>query len=165
MPFGLCNASAVFQRLMQQVVQALNPPEGPDPVSVYIDDVLVFSRTLEEHLDHLRMVLQRIQDVGLKLKPTKCHFARKEVEYLGHVITADGVSPSPKLVVAVKEFPNPKNVKEVRRFLGMASYYRKFIPQFAKVAEALHHLTRKDVKLRWSPACQIALKTRKRKIT
>ena len=87
MPFRLCNAPAVFQRLMQQVLQGLNPSDGPDYVSVYIDDVLVFSQTLEEHLQHLKRVLEHIEEVGLKLKPTKCQFARKEVEYLGHVVT------------------------------------------------------------------------------
>ena len=87
MPFGLTNAPAVFQRLMQQVLAGLNPEEGPDFVKVYIDDVLVFSPTLAEHIDHLRRVLVRIREAGLKLKPSKCHFIAKEVEYLGHILT------------------------------------------------------------------------------
>ena len=165
MPFGLCNAPAVFQRLMQQVLMGLNPPQGPDFVSVYIDDVLVFSKTFKEHLQHLRQVIDRLEKAGLKLKPSKCHFARKEVEYLGHVITPQGVKTNPKLVEAVRDFQAPRDVKGLRRFLGMSSYYRKFIPNFAKVAEPLHRLTRKDVVFKWSPQCQEAFTTLKRKLT
>ena len=150
MPFGLCNAPSVFQRLMQQVLMGLNPAEGPDFVSVYIDDVLVFSRTLEEHMEHLRLVMERLREANLKLKPSKCCLARKEVDYLGHVITPTGLKPNQKLVIAVQEFPVPNDVRELRRFLGLASNYRKFIPQFARIAEPLHHLTRKEVEFVWS---------------
>ena len=87
MPFGLTNVPAVFQRLMQRVLMGLNPVDGPDFVTVYIDDVLIFSKTLEEHLTHIHSVLKRLLDVGLKLKPGKCKFLRKEVEYLGHILT------------------------------------------------------------------------------
>ena len=90
MPFGLRNAPAVFQRLAQNVLSGLNPEEGPDFVSVYIDDTLVFSETLEEHLEHLRQVIERFAAAGLKLNPEKCHFIRKEVEYLGYLITPNG---------------------------------------------------------------------------
>ena len=90
MPFGLCNAPAVFQCLMQQVLQRLNPTDRPDFVSVYVDDVLIFSKTLDEHLEHLESVINRLEEVGLKLKASKCQFVREEVEYLGHVITPDG---------------------------------------------------------------------------
>ena len=99
MPFGLTNAPAVFQRLMQRVLRGLNPDDGPDFVSVYIDDVLVFSPTLADHLHHLRLVIQIIQEVGLKLNPAKCRFVRKEVEYLGHILTPDGLKPNPKTVL------------------------------------------------------------------
>ena len=91
MPFGVTNAPAVFQRLM-----GLNPSEGNDFVVVYIDDVLVFSRTLTEHLEHLRLVINCLQQAGLKLKPTKCHFAREEIEYLGHLVTAARTSTEPQ---------------------------------------------------------------------
>ena len=116
MPFGLTNAPAIFQRLMQQVLTNLNPAAGPNWVVVYIDDVLVFSRTLEEHLDHLQRVIIRLQEVGLKLKPAKCHFAREQVEYLGHLITRSGLKPNPKLVAAVCKFPAPHDPKTVRHF-------------------------------------------------
>ena len=106
-------------------------------------DILVFSRTLEDHLQHLQLVIRRIQEVGLKLKPGKCHFLRQEVEYLGHVVTPDGVRPNPKLISAVQDYSAPRNVKEIRRFLGLTSFYHRFIPQYAKVAHPLHQLTRK----------------------
>lgn len=143
MPFGLTNAPSVFQRLMQRVLQGLNPDEGPDFVSVYIDDVLVFSRSLSDHLRHLQLVMERIRSAGLKLKPSKCHFIRTEVEYLGHIITPQGLRTNPKIVSAVTEFPIPRSVRETRQFLGLCSYYHRFIPHFAKVARPLHNLTRK----------------------
>ena len=87
MPFGLTNAPGVFQRLMQRVLSGLNKPDGPRFVSVYLDDILVFSNSLGDHLKHLKTVIEKLVDVGLKLKPAKCHFVRTELEYLGHVIT------------------------------------------------------------------------------
>ena len=165
MPFGLTNAPGVFQRLMQQVLMGLNPEDGPDFVSVYIDDVLVFSKTLEEHLHHLELVLKRVIEVGLKLKPVKCQFFRQEVEYLGHTITPLGLKTSSRHVAAVDKFPTPTNIREVRRFLGMASYYRRFIPSFAKIAHPLHALTRKDIQFEWTQECQEVFETLKKKLT
>ena len=101
MPFGLTNAPSVFQRLIQRVLQGLNPENGPDFVSVYIDDILVFSLSLEDHLEHLKLVIDRLQSAGLKLKPSKCHLL-KEVER--HVITPQGLKTNPKLISAVREF-------------------------------------------------------------
>ena len=164
MPFGLANAPSVFQRLMQKALAGLNPEGGPDFVSVYIDDIIIFSETLEDHLRHLKMVIERLQQCGLKLKPVKCHFCREEVEYLGHIITRHGLKTNPALVAAVREFPVPKNVQEVRRFLGMTSYYRRFIPLFSKVAQALHVLTRQNVKFHWDEECQRAFEALKRKL-
>ena len=94
MPFGLTNAPSVFQRLMQQVLMGLNPEDAPDFVSVYIDDILIFSRSLQEHIDHLEKVLSRLVKVGVKLKPSKCQFIREEVDFLGHVITPQGLKTS-----------------------------------------------------------------------
>ncbi len=165
MPFGLTNAPAVFQRLMQRVLMGLNPEDGPDFVSVYIDDILVFSRTISEHLRHLQLVLERLKEAGLKLKPTKCHFIREEVEYLGHIITPQGLKPNPKLVAAVQEYPAPKNIRNVRQFLGLSSYYRRFIPQFARIAQPLHMLTRKGAELHWDTDCQSAFSTLQRKLS
>ena len=99
MPFGLKNAPTVFQRVMQLVLHGLKPEEGPDYVSAYLDDVLVFSETLEEHLGHLRSVMGRLGAAGLKLKPSKCRFIRQEVEYLGHVLTPNDLRPNPERVL------------------------------------------------------------------
>ena len=156
MPFGLTNAPAVFQRLMQQVLAGLNPEDGNEFVTAYIDDILVFSPTLREHLEHLRIVIDRLREVHLKLNPLKCKFVREEVDYLGHVITVGGLKPNPRLTDAVQKFPQPRNVQDVRRFLGMSSYYRKFIPQFAKVAQPLHQLTAKSVPFVWTAECEAA---------
>jgi len=114
MPFGLTNAPAVFQRLMEQVLMGLNPEEGPDFVSVYIDDILIYSETLEDHLQHLERVIERLEVAGLKLKPCKCHFMKQEVEYLGHLITPTGLRPNPNTISSVREFPVPKDVKGVQ---------------------------------------------------
>ena len=163
MPFGLTNAPAVFQRLMQQVLAGLNPEDGNEFVTAYIDDILVFSPTLREHLDHLQKVIDRLREASLKLNPKKCKFVSEEVDYLGHVITAGGLKPNPRLTDAVQKFPEPQNLQDVRRFLGMSSYYRRFIPNFAKVAQPLHQLTAKNVPFNWTAECEAAflsLKTR-----
>ena len=165
MPFGLTNAPAVFQRLMQQVISCINPEQGPDFASVYVDDILVFSRNLQDHLQHLNKVFERIQQVGLKLKPTKCKFARKEVEYLGHVVSQDGLKTNPRLVDAVRSFPTPSSVQTTKRFLGLSSYYRRFIKNFAAVAQPLHHLTRTDVQFRWCVECVRAFDELKHRLT
>ena len=165
MPFGLTNAPAVFQRLMQKVLSDLKTDNGRDFAEVYIDDVLIFSETLGEHLQHIRLVLERLKKAGLKLKPAKCHFLRESVEYLGHLITPQGLKPNPKQVKAVVEFPVPESVTNVRQFLGLTSYYRRFIAQFAKVAAPLHALTCKDAVFRWTTECQEAFEALKAAIT
>ena len=107
MPFGLKNAPAVFQRLMQRVFDGLNPEGGKQFLAVYLDDILVFSTTLEEHLAHLRKVIDRLQSANLKLKPSKCRFMKEEVEYLGHIVTAEGLRPNARVTEAVQSFPTP----------------------------------------------------------
>lgn len=164
MPFGLRNAPATFQRTMQEVLRGLNPKKGPDFVSVYIDDVLIFSRNLEEHVEHIQRVVQRIADCGLKLKPSKCHFARRKVEFLGHMVTAEGLKPNAAQVEAVTSYPVPANVKDVRQFLGLASYYRRFVPCFAKIAAPLHHLLTKGITFNWTLECQQAFEDLKDKL-
>ena len=165
MPFGLTNAPGVFQRLMQQVLSGLNPADGPEFVSVYLDDILVYSCSLQDHLGHLRVVIGKLVEVGLKLKPAKCHFARSELEYLGHVITRNALKTNPRLVQAVEELPHPRNVHEVRHFLGLASYYRRFIRDFARIAAPLHYLTKKDIQWLWTTECEFAFQRLKRLLT
>ncbi len=115
-------------------------------------------------MDHLRLVLDRLIGAGLKLKPSKCHFVRREVQYLGLLITPCGLRPNPERGSAVKDFPVPQNIKEVRQFIGLASYYRRFISMFAKIAHPLHALTRKGAAFEWTADCQAALDTLKQKL-
>ena len=146
LPFGLCNAPATFQRLMQSVLAGLGQGRGENPYClVYLDDVIIFSRTLEEHITHLQRVLGRIRQAGLKLKPQKCNFVQEQVLCLGHVVSRRGIAPDPSKVEAVKRWPRPRDVPGVRAFLGFASYYRKFVPGFSKIAGPLHALTRQGV--------------------
>ena len=154
-PFGLTNAPAVFQHLMQWVVSPLNPTPGPDFVSVYMDDILVFSQTLEDHLEHLQKVFVRLCEVGLKLKPTKCNFVHTEFEYLGHLITPGGLKTNPRLTSAVRGFPIPQNAQDVRCFLGLTLYYRRFV----------HKFTRKEASFEWTPKCHSVFDDLKEKLT
>ena len=154
MPFGLKNAPAVFQWFMNKVFMGLNPENGRDFVAVYLDDVIIFSDTFEDHLAHLKQVLQCFSAAGLKLKPSKCHFICQTVEYLGHTITPKGISPNNSRVVAIQNFPFPTSVKEVRQLVGLASYYRRFINGFARIAQPLHQLTQKNAHFNWSSDCQ-----------
>ena len=130
----------------------------------YVDDVLVFSRSLEEHLGHLRLVIERLQEVGLKLQPAKYYFTQERVEYLGHLITPQGLQPTPKLVQAVRDFPMPSNMKQLRQFVGLSSYYRRFIPGYAKIAHPLHCLTHKDTEFVWTADCTSAFDMLKQRL-
>ena len=127
-----------------------------DSCHVYLDDVLVFGRTLEEHNSNLSKVLTRIREAGLRLKPKKCNFAQESVEYLGHVVSAAGIRTNPTKLRAVEKYPTPANVKSLRSFLGLASYYRRFVPGFSKVASPLNALTRKSIAFVWTPECRRA---------
>ena len=139
MPFGLCNAPATFERLMDRVMAGLQW----DILLIYLDDVIVFGKTVEEEIKRLRVVLSRLREAGLKLKPSKCFLFQKQVNYLGHIVSSKGVATDPEKVRAVAEWPTPKCVKEVRSFVGLASYYRRFVCGFAEVASPLHALTGK----------------------
>ena len=161
MPFGLVNAPATFQRLMEVVLSGL----ARGSCHVYLDDVLVFGRTAEEHNTNLARVFDRIRGAGLRLKPKKCEFARESVVYLGHVVSAEGVKTDPEKLRAVACYPPPGAVKPLRSFLGLASYYRRFVPRFSTVASPLHALTRKDVPYVWTPACQQAFEKLKELLT
>ena len=130
----------------------------------YIDNILVYFKTLEDHLKHLEVVLKRLQEVSLKLKPSKCKFVRSEVEYLGHLITREGLRVNPRLMNSTESPVVPHNVCEVRMFLGLTSYYRKFVCGFAGIAQPLHRLTCKDVTYQWTDSCQKAIDELKGKV-
>ena len=161
MPFGLCNAPATFQRAMQTVLAGL---EWRD-CFVYIDDILIASATFEEHLRHLEQVFSRLRAANLRLKPKKCKFLFKEVKYLGHVISVHGVLPDPEKTNQVKDFPTPTDLTTVRRFLGLASYYRRFVPKFAKIAAPLHALLKKENVFEWTSDCTTAFNLLKDALT
>ena len=152
MPFGLCNAPATFQRLMQVVLAGLEWSS----CFVYIDDILVASRSFEEHLSHIKEVFSRLRKAGLCLKPKKCSFLCDQVVYLGHVISKKGIAPDPAKVQKVRDFPAPTDVSKLRQFLGLASYYRRFVPAFAKIAAPLHSLTKKSSTFCWTCTCDTA---------
>ena len=132
---------------------------------VYLDDVIVFGRDFEEHLERLQEVFERFRQAGLKLKPSKCFLLRPRVPYLGHVISAEGVSTDPAKIRAVEQWPVPSKVSDVRSFLGLASYYRRFIEDFAEIASPLHRLTAKSTDgFQWSAECDKAFRTLKEKL-
>ena len=146
MPFGLCNAPATFQRAMNQMLR-----EGMDKyVLVFLDDILIYSRTLEEHIQHIRAVLDRLRSEKFFGRLMKCDFFRTEVEYLGFDVGANGIKPSLSKVKAILEWPEPENVTDVRSFLGLCSFYRKFIRWFSELAAPLTDLTKKDRVFVWS---------------
>ena len=157
MPFGLTNAPATFQRYMQKV---LNEYLHKFAV-VYIDDVLVFSKTFEEHVNHLKLILEKIREHNLRFSIEKCQFLCREVLYLGHYVSENGIRPNDEKILAVKNFPVPKKVKDIQSFLGLANYYRNFVPRFAYIADPLTKLLRKNVKFEWNEECQMAFETMK----
>lgn len=161
MPFGLCNAPATFQRLMETALAGL----ARDSCMVYLDNILVIGRSFNEHLQNLKQVFQRLRHAGLRLKPAKCHLLAQQVEYLGYVVTKHGISADPKKLEAIQSFPVPSDLRSLRSFLGLASYYRRFMPSFSKVANPLFALTKKDMTFEWTPSCQEAFDTLKRLLT
>uniref|UniRef100_A0A674PMZ3 Gypsy retrotransposon integrase-like protein 1 n=1 Tax=Takifugu rubripes TaxID=31033 RepID=A0A674PMZ3_TAKRU len=136
MPFGLCNAPSTFQRLMQRM---FGDQQGQS-LLLYLDDIIIFSSSIEQHLQRLEMVLGRLQGQGLKVKAEKCAIFQEQVSYLGHIISSQGVSTDPKKIEAVAGWQRPRHISELRSFLGFASYYRRFVDGFAKMAKPLHQL-------------------------
>ncbi|KAL0554256.1 hypothetical protein IC582_008173 [Cucumis melo] len=160
MSFGLTNAPAVFMDLMNRVFR-----EFLDTfVIVFIDDILIYSKTEAEHEEHLRMVLQTLRDNKLYAKFSKCEFWLKQVSFLGHVVSKAGVSVDPAKIEAVTDWTRPSTVSEVRSFLGLAGYYRRFVENFSRIATPLTQLTRKGAPFVWSKACEDSFQTLKQKL-
>ena len=137
-------------------------PDMGDFVQVYLDDILVFSKTEEEHEEHLRQVLKRLREHRLFAKLSKCEFYMREVEFLGHKVSAEGISVEDEKVAAIREWPTPKTPTDIRAFLGLAGFYRRFIHHFTNIAVPLHDLTRKDVAFKWEPRHESAFQQLKR---
>ena len=138
MPFGLTNTPATFQRLIESTMGDMNL----DTCLLYLDDIVIFSRTYEQHLERLETIFSRMNGVGLKLKPSKCKFFQRTIKYLGHVVSSNGISTDPDKVACVTNWPVPTTIKEVQSFLGFVGYYRRFIKKFSKIARPLHDITK-----------------------
>ena len=145
MPMGICSAPATFQRLMNTVLSGLVGTKA----LIYLDDIVVWGATLEEHNQRLVEVFDRLRVHSLKLEPDKCEFLRKEVYFLGYKITADGVAMDERKTAAIKNYPVPTNTKQLKAFLGLAGFYRRFVPRFSSIASPLHRLTAKNVPYVW----------------
>ena len=145
MPFGLCNGPATFQRLMDTVLRDILWQF----VVVYIDDINVGSKTFEEHLLHLEQVFSRLAQAGLKLSPKKCFFFKDEIPFLGHVVSRHGIQTDPEKLRVIKEFPIPKDLTQLRGFIALASYYRKFVKNFSRIVEPLNRLLKKNTPFVW----------------
>lgn len=152
MPFGITNGPADWQHFINDVLR----PFLDIFCTAYLDDILIYSDTLEEHQHHVKQVLQALTDAGLAIKPEKCEFHKTSVEYLGLIITTNGTEMDPKKVATVSEWPTPENVKDVQGFLGFPNFYRRFINGYSKIVSPMTALTRKDTPFVWSPTCQEA---------
>lgn len=176
MPFGLQNAPSTFKRLMTCCFGDLNFESH----LIYLDDLIIFSRTFEEHLERLEVVFSRLRKHDLKLKPQKCSLLRKEVQYLGHVVSAEGIHTDPEKIGRVRDWKRPSSVKEVLGFIGFAGYYRRFIKGYATLAAPLYRLTsgypkkkKRGVKgtsgtvkpFRWTDECERAFEALKERLT
>jgi hypothetical protein len=152
MPFGLTNALASFQRWMNEVLS-----DYLDIFCItYLDNILIYSDDLEQHCQHVRRILERVEEVGLTLKASKCEFHTDRMEYLGYIISPMGMSMDPEKVRAMAEWREPMNVKGVQSFLGFANFYRRFIRDFTKIMTPLTKLTQKDIPWEWGNAAPSA---------
>ena len=161
MPFGLTNAPPTFERLMEGVLRGLQWEE----CLVYIDDIIIAAASVPQALQRMEHVFQRLQVAGLKLKPTKCSFFCKSVKFLGHVVSEQGFHMDPEKTQHMQDWLTPKSAKEVYSFLGLCSYYRRFIAGFAKMARPLHTLTEKRTTFVWDTACEAAFSQLKEALT
>ena len=162
LPFGLSVAPAIFTRVMQEV---LRPLLALGFVKNYLDDVIIFAPTIESILERLDLVFTRMKEMGLKLNVSKCHFVKRKIKFLGHYVSQKGIEVNPNSIESISKMNPPRSTKEVRRFIGMASFYRKFIPHFAGIAAPLTTLQSKKVPFYWNDECQKAFETLKQKLT
>lgn len=158
MPFGLNNAASTFQRTMEMALQGLQWIT----CLIYIDDIIVFGKNFEEHMCRVEEVLERIKAAGLKLKPEKCLMLQKEVVFLGHVVSDEGMRPSPTNISKIVSWPKPKTAKQVRQLVAMGSYYRRYVKDFASMVRPMVELTKKGRKFLWTEACDRAFEQMKK---
>src|SRR6185369_8213855 len=161
MSFGLTNAPAYFMYLMNSVFM----PELDKFVVVFIDDILIYSKNEEDHAKHLRIVLQRLRDHQLYAKFSKCEFWLDSVKFLGHTISSEGIAVDPSKVQEAMDWKPPTSVHQIRSFLGLAGYYRRFIPEFSRIAKPMTELLKKGVKFVWDEKCEKAFHTLREHLT
>ena len=159
MPFGLCNAVATFERLVDLVLGGLNF----EICLVYLHDIVLHSATLDQHLERMDILLERLEEANLKLKlkPSKCSLMQREVAFLGHIVSGKGIATDPEKVKLIKEWPTPTNIRQLRGLLGLSGYYRKFVKNYLTIAGPLNDLLRKNRRFQWSTECQEAFNTLK----
>ncbi|MBW0543452.1 hypothetical protein O181_083167, partial [Austropuccinia psidii MF-1] len=161
MPQGLNTSAATWQRFIDRVVG----DDLKENVFVYLDDIVIVAQSFDQHVEILRMVFQRLQDAGLTVNFSKCQFCRPELKYLGYIVNQDGLSVNPEKVRAIMEFPQPQNPDQVRRFNGLCSWYRRFVPNFSSIMYPLHQLTGKKKAFVWDDVCEDAFRIMKEKLT
>ena len=147
-PFGLAQAPPYFQRLVNEVLSGLTFAFG------YLDDILIFSPIIDSHLELLRTLFIRLRSADLKHKEIKCNFLKKHIQYLGHIISGEGITLLPEKLYSIQKMLPPLTPKEVKQFLGLIGYYRKFVPRFSDLARPLNSLTQKNIEFEWSQVCQ-----------
>lgn len=158
MPFGLTNAPATFERLMELVLRGMTWKQ----CQVYLDDVIVFGKTFEETLDNLEKTLYRLRKANLKLKPKKCSLFQTEVHFLGHIISKDGIKCDPQKLETIQKWPHPETVTQLKGFLGLCSYYRRFIKDLSTISAPLSAMTKKNQQPVWTPEAETAFQTLKK---
>ena len=161
LPFGLTNAPATFMRLIHDVLR----PYLDQFVVAYLDDILIYSKTKHDHYEHLRTILELLRKQKLYAKPSKCEFLKEQLNFLGHLVSAKGITPDPEKLAVINDWPPLRSVKEVQSFLGLANYYRRFVPAFATIAKPLTMLLQKDVNFRWTDSEQASFDEIKRLLT
>ncbi|XP_058188011.1 uncharacterized mitochondrial protein AtMg00860-like [Rhododendron vialii] len=161
MPFGLTNAPATFMDLMNRIFRAYLDRF----VVVFVDDILIYSLSEEEHQSHLTIVLELLREHRLYAKLSKCEFWLPEVKFLGQVVSNGGVSVDPGKIESIMDWQRPKNVFEIHSFLGLAGYYRRFVQDFSRLAAPMTRLTRKGTRFVWSDACETVFKELKKRLT
>ena len=159
-PLGLRQAPAYFQLLIDKLLM-----ECSKFAMGYLDDIIIFSNNEIEHLQHIEEIFTRLEHFGLKMKREKCDFFKKHIQYLGHLIAEDGFTPLPEKLESIRNMPRPKTPKEVKQFLGLIGYYRKFVPRFSDIARSLTNLTRHDTEFIWTEKCDKAFKHLKELLT
>ena len=150
-PFGLAQAPAYFQQLISIVLQ-----DCSDFAMAYLDDIIIFSQNKEDHLKHIKIIFKKLKKADLKLKESKYDFFKKEIHYLGHLISVSSIQPLPEKLDSIHNMPKPRSLKEIKQFLGLISHYRKFVPRFSDMARPLTKLLAHDCEFEWTKQCDIS---------